>query len=106
MPAHNPIRAARCALHAGREAAARCPVCTRHFCRECVTEHHGRLLCFACLKEETTHRARRHSFLGLAMLCVAFCLMFAASVVMFYTAGRMIGHAAARADLGLFHEED
>ncbi|OGV62908.1 MAG: hypothetical protein A2498_04720 [Lentisphaerae bacterium RIFOXYC12_FULL_60_16] len=39
----------RCFNHPGREAAARCPVCARHFCRECVTEHHGRVICSACL---------------------------------------------------------
>ena len=35
--------------HAAREAVARCPECTRYFCRECVTEHDGRLMCRACL---------------------------------------------------------
>lgn len=39
----------RCNHHAHREAAARCPVCSRYFCRECVTEHDGRVLCAPCL---------------------------------------------------------
>ncbi len=40
----------RCWLHPAREAAARCPSCQRFYCRECVTEHDGRLLCAACLR--------------------------------------------------------
>jgi len=39
----------RCLNHALREAVCRCPACTRFFCRECVTEHDGKLLCRGCL---------------------------------------------------------
>lgn len=39
----------RCDNHANREAAARCPKCRRFFCRECVTEHAGRVICADCL---------------------------------------------------------
>ncbi len=45
-----PLTRQRCTLHPEREAAARCPSCERFFCRECVTEHGGRLLCAACLR--------------------------------------------------------
>ena len=40
----------RCAFHPVREAVARCPACSRFFCRECVTEHEGRFLCAGCLR--------------------------------------------------------
>ncbi len=40
----------RCFYHESREAACRCPICRRYFCRECVTEHDDRLLCVECLK--------------------------------------------------------
>ena len=39
----------RCVRHSAREAAARCPECGGFFCRECVVEHAGRLLCAPCL---------------------------------------------------------
>jgi hypothetical protein len=39
-----------CFNHAMREAAARCPSCSRFFCRECVTEHDDRVICAACLR--------------------------------------------------------
>lgn len=41
----------RCFNHATREAVARCPECSRFFCRECITEHEDRVLCTACLKK-------------------------------------------------------
>ncbi|MGF1448861.1 MAG: rhomboid family protein [Opitutales bacterium] len=47
------VRNQRCFLHADREAVARCGECTRYFCRECVTEHDGRLLCKDCLGAQT-----------------------------------------------------
>jgi hypothetical protein len=40
----------RCLNHLDREAVARCPSCRRFFCRECVTEHEGRILCAGCLR--------------------------------------------------------
>ena len=39
----------RCSNHASREAVVRCPECRRFFCRECVTEHRGRMICAACM---------------------------------------------------------
>lgn len=42
-------RTQRCIRHPEREAAARCPECSRFFCRECVSEHEDRVLCASCL---------------------------------------------------------
>jgi len=54
----------RCLNHALREAAVQCPSCKRYFCRECVTEHAGRMICVSCVgilagSEEKTARAAR-----------------------------------------------
>jgi hypothetical protein len=46
----------RCWNHEAREAACRCPACGRNYCRECVSEHEGRLLCAACLSGVTARR--------------------------------------------------
>lgn len=43
------IAAKRCFNHAQREAVARCTVCGNFFCRECITEHGGRMICARCL---------------------------------------------------------
>jgi hypothetical protein len=39
----------RCFHHLDREAAARCLSCQRFYCRECVTEHEGRMICANCV---------------------------------------------------------
>jgi hypothetical protein len=38
----------RCWNHSSREAVVRCPECRRFYCRECVVEHGGRMICAAC----------------------------------------------------------
>lgn len=32
-------------------ASARCPQCGRFFCKECITEHAGQVLCTTCLQK-------------------------------------------------------
>jgi len=39
----------RCWNHSAREAVVQCPVCSRFYCRECVTEHRGRMMCAGCV---------------------------------------------------------
>jgi len=48
----SPLTRTRCEIHADREAAARCIGCEQFFCRECITEHDGRMLCVRCLRKE------------------------------------------------------
>lgn len=43
----------RCFHHASREAVVRCPECRRFFCRECATEHRGRMVCAECIARAT-----------------------------------------------------
>jgi hypothetical protein len=38
-----------CVHHPVRPASARCPSCRQSFCRECVVEHEGRIICAGCL---------------------------------------------------------
>ena len=45
----NSLKVQRCFNHAVREAAARCTVCGKFFCRECITEHGGKMTCGRCL---------------------------------------------------------
>ena len=66
------VRYARCFHHRTREAAARCPMCKRTYCRECITEHRGRVLCAACLQSAAAGRARsRVTRRALAVMAVA-----------------------------------
>ena len=63
----------RCPNHREREAAALCPRCTNLYCRECVTEHEGRVLCAACLAEMAgaVSAARRHVSLVRSVAAIA-----------------------------------
>ncbi len=80
------VRAQRCRLHPAREAAARCPGCGGCFCRECVTEHAGRLLCAACLaRAADTARPVRRRFRGFAALA-GFLALWGA----LYLSGRLL----------------
>lgn len=46
------LQRALCLNHPRREAAARCTSCGQPYCRECVTEFEGRMVCSTC------HRAK------------------------------------------------
>jgi hypothetical protein len=68
----------RCWNHEAREAACRCPGCGRSYCRECVSEHEGRLLCAACLSAVTAGHepigARGRNLAPAAMIAAAILL--------------------------------
>jgi hypothetical protein len=52
----------RCWVHEAREAAARCLSCRRFFCRECITEHAGQMICAECVARNLApQRARERS---------------------------------------------
>ena len=76
----------RCALHPEREAVACCPACKRHFCRECVTEHDGRVLCAACIGSLMAAGAARPRTRPLAALarCAAKACAWAGSLLMLW----------------------
>ena len=84
------LREQRCRHHPAREAAARCPACGGFFCRECVTEHEGRILCAGCLARlartpDEKPRRRFHPLRALAGL-----LGLAALWLVFYAGGRLL----------------
>lgn len=61
----------RCFVHANREAVARCLSCGRSYCRECVTEHDGRLRCARCLEAEAASKPAHRNRAGLVLALVA-----------------------------------
>jgi hypothetical protein len=84
-----PIRAWRCVRHPEREAAARCPVCGQPYCRECVVEHGGRLVCTVCLAKLNTPAAPARQARNFAPLRASLSVGAAALVlwfVFFYSA--------------------
>lgn len=82
----------RCFVHATREAAARCPSCRQHFCRECVTEHDGRVLCASCLRKLTQPEVRAPRDFSL----VTGPLQLIAGLLLAWIAFYAIGHVLLR----------
>lgn len=74
----------RCFNHAEREAVARCPECRREFCRECITEHKGRMLCTNCLGRMLSEKKAKHRFLQRAALFILMLLGFLVTYAFFY----------------------
>ena len=77
----------RCYHHKKREAVVRCPDCGRFFCRECVTEHHQRMLCSMCLQHITRGREKKskawvQSFFWLGQGGIGFVLIWYAFYLM------------------------
>jgi hypothetical protein len=60
----SPLFYQRCVIHQDREAAVRCPECSRFYCRECVTEHLGRMVCAHCVAQSKAGPAIRRSSLA------------------------------------------
>lgn len=90
----------RCFHHRRREAVARCPLCQRMFCRECVTEHDERVICAGCLAAlapaPPPARGRRLAALAPAAVALA---GFVATWLCFYVMGRLLALVPAP-----FHE--
>ena len=81
----------RCWNHELREAVCRCLGCGRSYCRECVTEHTGRLLCAGCIaKEGVADRPRSRRFQGLGMPLAAMLAFFFAWLVLYGTGAGII----------------
>lgn len=84
-----PVAQQRCFVHADREAAARCPHCTRFFCRECVTEHDDRVICASCLRALSSAKPR-HRATALLLTGSTFALGFLTLWISFHAIGRAL----------------
>ena len=80
----------RCFNHSGREAVARCTLCGRTFCRECITEHDARLVCATCLAAFARKASTRWS-LSKGILGGVWCAMsFLFTWGLFYYTGKLL----------------
>ncbi len=87
------LRDARCHNHAGREAAARCPQCSRFFCRECITEHKGKMLCKECLSSMEHRKGDAEKWMRLtvhSLMLILFFTGFLMSWAFFFWTGRLL----------------
>src|SRR5258705_3832205 len=84
------LHARRCARHSTREAAARCPGCGEFFCRECVVEHDGKLLCATCLARSTAAREKRQHRLAVVRRAASAAAGALMLWLLFYCVGAML----------------
>lgn len=77
----------RCFNHAYREAAGRCGICGRYFCRECVTDHEERLLCSVCLQGRVHETGAGRSILLLPLRGLQFASGIVILWLLFYYLG-------------------
>jgi hypothetical protein len=80
----------RCHHHARREAVARCPACSRHFCRECIVEHAERVLCASCLQRLEAARPTRRWHLAPWLLVAAAVTGLALVWLGFFVVGQIL----------------
>lgn len=96
-----------CFHHADREPVARCPECDRYFCRECVSEHDGRLLCSACLLTVAEQQEERKNSLikQLLPLLKVFFGLLAAWLAFYLLAGSLLSIPATIHNGTVWHEQ-
>ncbi len=84
------LKVQRCFNHRQREAVARCATCGNYFCRECVTEHAGRMTCARCLVQPAVIKPRLQIvplltgtlLLGVGLVILWFCFFLAGRVLL------------------------
>jgi len=87
MPA-SPLIDQRCWRHPSREAVARCPECSRFYCRECVVEHLGRMICSDCVARKSAvtasgrFRTARWSIFAAAGFVLAWLVFYEIGIVL------------------------
>jgi hypothetical protein len=96
----NNISDSRCFNHSGREAVAKCPQCGRFFCRECVSEHDGRIVCASCLtKSAGIKHKKRFNLSGAARI-----LQLAAGILILWCCFYLMGKTLLSIP-SVFHEK-
>ncbi|GAB4341288.1 MAG: hypothetical protein Kow0099_17840 [Candidatus Abyssubacteria bacterium] len=86
----NGLSRQRCYNHSRREAVARCPECKRYYCRECVTEHEGRVVCAMCLAKLAEARQARKARLAALARAGEFVVALFALWLFFYLLGQAL----------------
>lgn len=92
----------RCRNHPDREAVLRCGECRNFFCRECGTEHDGRMLCASCIqslvKAESKATRAPWGLTALLLSAANFLLIW----VLFYICARVLAAVPSSFHEGTF----
>jgi len=71
-------------------ASARCPQCRRFFCKECITEHSGKVLCTTCLSQTAPAISDKHSRRAVLIHAIQFLTGLWLIWVFFYYVARIL----------------
>jgi len=74
----------RCWVHDQREAAARCVTCRHFFCRECITEHAGQMICGGCVARALVPRGVSERSRAILWTALAVAGVFVAWLMFYY----------------------
>jgi hypothetical protein len=80
----------RCFIHPSREAVSLCLECRRAFCRECVVDHDGRLICAACIARLRAPVVQGNRTLRRLLSATGTALAILLCWILFYMAGRLL----------------
>ena len=80
----------RCFIHPAREAVSLCVECRRAYCRECVVDHDGRLICAACLEKLRAPASRGGRALERTLSAAGLAVTLLLCWMVFYMAGRLM----------------
>lgn len=80
----------RCFVHPSREAVSLCLDCHHAYCRECVVDHDGRLICAACLARLRAPLARGNRTLRKIVSAMSTALAILLCWILFYMFGRLL----------------
>ena len=65
-----------CFNHQDRPASAKCKQCGNIFCKECIVEYNGKLLCAFCLEKHKVENVKRPTVLTWILLFLFSTLSF------------------------------
>jgi len=85
-----PFAQQRCFIHPAREAVSLCVECRRAWCRECVVDHDGRLVCAACLARLRAPAARGGGVRQRTFAAGGMAVTLLLGWIVFYMAGRLL----------------
>lgn len=95
---------ARCFNHPDRVAVAKCPGCSRFFCRECVTEHEGKMMCRECIEMSLVSEEKSPSGVSLINMIPFACAVLGllALLLFFVLFGKIVGAIPSEFHSGTF----
>lgn len=106
MNSKNSVKNSQCLLHPDREAVAICLSCNHYFCRECVTEHRGKVLCKPCLSKKKEKSVKKKKLPLLIRSALAILVGLFLCYILFYSLGYTLSVIPDKFHQGTYFEQN